>query len=120
MNKVTLIGRTTKDIELRYTKSNKAVASFILAVDRRSKDDGADFISCVVWGNTAEAMNNYVHKGNKVAIFGHIATRSYDKDGQKVYITEVVADEVEFLEKREQKQSNGFVELDDDEGDLPF
>lgn len=119
MNKVVLIGRTTKDIELRYTKSNKAVATFTLAVDRRSKDDGADFISCVVWGNTAEAMHNYVKKGHKVGISGHIATRSYDRDGQKVYVTEVVADEVEFLEKREQKQSNGFVELDDEE-DLPF
>lgn len=116
MNKVVLIGRTTKEIDLRYTQSNKAVASFTLAVDRRG--EGADFISCVAWGNTAEVMSKYVRKGNKIGIHGHISTRSYDKNGQKVYVTEVVADEVEFLEKREQK--NGFVEMDDDDGELPF
>lgn len=119
MNKVILTGRTTKEIDLRYTQSRKAVTSFTLAVDRRSKDDGADFISCVAWGNTAEAMSKYVRKGNKIAVSGHIATRSYEKNGQKVYVTEVVADEVEFLEKREQK-SNGFVEMDEDDGELPF
>lgn len=121
MNRVILIGRTTKDIELRYTNNEKAVARFTIAVNRKVQD-GADFINCVAWGKTAELLDKYVKKGHRVGIIGRIQTGSYDKDGKKVYTTDVVAEEVEFLEasgekKTEVKQTEtGFVE---DEG-LPF
>ena len=103
MNTVQLIGRTTADIDLRYTQSGKAVGRFTLAVNRQKKDDGADFITCQVWGATAENMNKYVHKGNKVAVIGRIRTGSYEKNGQKFYTTDVVASEVEFLEPPKQQ-----------------
>ena len=126
MNKVQLIGRTTKDIECRYTsKTQKAVANFTLAVNRMRKDDGADFISCIAWGKTAENMEKYVKKGNLVGISGRIQTGSYDKDGHKIYTTDVVVEEMEFLEKKQDKPQTpqdeevpeGFAYLDDE---LPF
>ncbi|MFL0250114.1 single-stranded DNA-binding protein [Clostridium neuense] len=103
MNKVVLIGRLTKDPELRFTPGNgTAVASFTLAVDRRFKKEGqqeADFIPIVVWGKQAESTANYMSKGKLMGVSGRIQTRSYDaKDGTKRYVTEVVADEVQFLE----------------------
>lgn len=102
MNKVFLIGRLTRDPELRYTGSNIAVATFSLAVNRNfSNQNGereADFINIVVWRKQAENVKNYLTQGSQVAIDGRIQTRSYDdQQGQKRYVTEVVADNVEFL-----------------------
>jgi single-strand DNA-binding protein len=105
LNKVVLIGRLTKDPELRFTPGNgTAVATLTLAVDRRfsGKDGGqkeADFIPVVVWGKQAESTANYMSKGKLMGVSGRIQTRSYDaKDGTKKYVTEVVAEEVQFLE----------------------
>ena len=102
MNKVILIGRLTRDPELRYTSSNVATATFSIAVDRtftnQNGDREADFINIVVWRKQAENCKNYLTKGSQVAIDGRIQTRNYDdKDGKKVYVTEVVADNVQFL-----------------------
>lgn len=102
MNRVILIGRLTRDPELRYTSSNIATASFSLAVDRNFTNQNgereADFINIVVWRKQAENCKNYLTKGSQVAIDGRIQTRSYDgQDGQKRYVTEVIADNVQFL-----------------------
>ena len=102
MNKVFLIGRLTRDPELRYTGNNTAVASFSIAVNRnftnQSGEREADFINIVVWRKQAENVKNYLTQGSQVAIDGRIQTRSYDdQDGKKRYVTEVVADNVEFL-----------------------
>ena len=102
MNKVFLIGRLTRDPELRYTGSNTAVATFSLAVNRNFANQNgereADFINIVVWRKQAENVKNYLSQGSQVAIDGRIQTRSYDdNNGQKRYVTEVVADNVEFL-----------------------
>lgn len=102
MNKVFLIGRLTRDPELRYTGNNTAVATFSLAVNRNfSNQNGereADFINIVVWRKQAENVKNYLTQGSQVAIDGRIQTRSYDdQQGQKRYVTEVIADNVEFL-----------------------
>ena len=102
MNKVLLIGRLTRDPELRYTGSNTAVATFSLAVNRnfanQQGEREADFINIVVWRKQAENVKNYLQQGSQVAIDGRIQTRSYDdNNGQKRYVTEVVADNVEFL-----------------------
>jgi single-strand DNA-binding protein len=112
MNKVVLIGRLTRDPELRYTGSNTPVATFSLAVNRNfSNQNGereADFINIVVWRKQAENVKNYLTQGSQVAIDGRIQTRSYDdQDGKKRYVTEVVADNVEFLgSKSSNKGSN--------------
>lgn len=103
LNKVILIGRTTKDIELRRTNSGTAVVSFTLAVENRFVlKDGkptADFINCVAWSNTAEIMEKYVYKGMLIATEGRIQNRNYEnKEGNKVYITEVVCDNIKMLE----------------------
>lgn len=105
MNKVVLVGRLTKDPELKFTPGKgTAVATFTLAVNRRFKSPGqpeADFIPVVVWGKQAENTANYVGKGRMVGVSGSIQTRTYDaKDGTKRYVTEVVAEEVQFLEPK--------------------
>ena len=105
MNKVVLIGRLTRDPELRYTGNNTPVASFSLAVNRNySNQQGereADFINIVVWRKQAENVKNYLSQGSQVAIEGRLQTRSYDDaNGQKRYVTEVVADNVEFIGSR--------------------
>ncbi len=102
MNKVVLIGRLTRDPELRYTGNNTPVATFTLAVNRPfSNQQGereADFINIVVWRKQAENVKNFVTQGSQVAVEGRIQTRSYDDaNGQKRYVTEVIADNVEFL-----------------------
>lgn len=103
MNKVVLIGRLTKDPELRFTPgTGTAVATFTLAVDRRFSKDGtkeADFVPVVVWGKQAESTANYMSKGKLMGVGGRIQTRNYEaKDGTRRYVTEVVAEEVQFLE----------------------
>jgi single-strand DNA-binding protein len=95
MNKVLLIGRLTKDAELRYTANGKAVASFTVAVQRNKEE--ADFINCVAWNKTAENLANYTSKGSLIGVEGSIQTRNYEKDGKRVYITEIWAQNVEFL-----------------------
>lgn len=108
MNSVVLVGRTTKDIELRRTGSGTAVASFTLAVNRdfRTQDgQDADFIQCVAWKKTAELLEQYVHKGDRIAVTGSIRTRNYTgNDGRKVYVTEVLANNVEFLETKKNRE----------------
>lgn len=104
INNVILVGRLTKDIEIRQTTSGSKTANFTLAVNRTSKKDGqpdADFINCVAWNKTAELMAQYLHKGSLIGIEGRIQTRSYEnQQGQKVYVTEVVASSVQFLDSR--------------------
>ena len=122
MNKATLIGRLTRDVEMRTTQNGKFVASFTLAVDRRFKQDEqqptADFIPIVVWGKTAEVCGKYLVKGNRCGVAGRIQTRSYEaKDGSKRYVTEIIAEEVEFLESR--KSGGQFGESVPDE-EIPF
>lgn len=110
MNTAVLVGRTTKDIELRRTGSGTAVASFTLAVNRdfRTQDgQEADFIQCVAWKKTAELLEQYVHKGDRIAVSGSIRTRNYTgNDGRKAYITEVLANHVEFLETKRETPSD--------------
>lgn len=100
------MGRLTRDPDIRYSQgdSSMATAKFSLAVDRRGAKDGqqsADFINCVCWGKQAEFAEKYLHKGTKIACVGHIMTGSYtNKDGQKVYTTDVALDEIEFAESK--------------------
>lgn len=99
MNKVILIGRLTKEPEMRT--GNTTVTRFTVAVDRRTKDgQTADFPSCVAFGKTAEFISKYFHKGMKIAIEGRIQTGSYEKDGKKVYTTDVVVENAEFVESK--------------------
>ena len=103
MNKVVLIGRLTRDPDIRYTQgqNSMAVARYTLAVDRRTKETEADFISCIAFGKAAEFADKWVHKGTKLAVTGRIQTGSYtDKDGRKVYTTDVVVEEQEFAESK--------------------
>ena len=143
LNKVVLIGRLTKDPEVRYTSANTPVASFTLAVNRnfKNKDGGydADFIPVVAWRKLAELASSSLHKGSLISVAGRIQTSSFEgKDGARRYTTDVVADEIAFLEKKGnrpyekdddnamfEKQDNnygipvdGFNPVDDD--DLPF
>ncbi|HEM3557545.1 TPA: single-stranded DNA-binding protein, partial [Streptococcus suis] len=107
INNVVLVGRLTRDVELRYTPSNQAVATFTLAVNRNFKNQStgereADFINCVLWRQQAENLANWTKKGHLIAITGRIQTRSYDnQQGQRVYVTEVVAESFQVLEKRD-------------------
>lgn len=100
LNRVVLIGRLTKDPDLRYTPAGHAVCRFTLAVDRAfSQEDEADFIPIVAWRKTAEACANYLRKGRLTAVDGRIQVRSYEnEEGRRIYVTEVVADNVRFLE----------------------
>lgn len=104
MNNVSLIGRLTKDVEERRTQSGTPVVSFTLAVNRRRKDDGADFIPCIAWGKAAETIAKYVHKGDLFGVTGYIQTRSYEKDGRMNYFTEVVTTSFQFLERKREMQ----------------
>ncbi|MEN6350210.1 MAG: single-stranded DNA-binding protein [Syntrophomonas sp.] len=100
LNRVILIGRLTRDPELRYTPNGTAVATFTLAVDRKFKREEADFIPIVVWAKLAEHCANYLGKGRMVAVEGRIQVRTYDtQEGQKRWVTEVVAEDVRFLDK---------------------
>lgn len=110
MNKVVLIGRIAKDIEVRYTTTQKVVAMFSLAVNREFKNQKgeyeADFFNIVMWGKPAELAGNTLKKGSKIAIEGRIQNRSYEaKDGTKRYITEIVANGFEYLDKKEQAKT---------------
>jgi single-strand DNA-binding protein len=104
MNKVILTGRITKDVDLRYTTNGKAVATFTLAVQRNKEE--ADFINCVAWNKVAENLANYTSKGSLIGVEGSIQTRNYEKDGKRVYITEIWAQNVEFLGSKGKSTSN--------------
>ena len=139
MNKVVLMGRLTRDPEMRFTQGNNtAVCSFSLAVNRRFKQEGqpdADFINVVAWAKTAEFVSKYFTKGQQVGVIGRIQTRNYDdKDGKKVFVTEVVAEEAYFAESKKEQNttsepnvasepnvttSAGFMAVEGD-SDLPF
>ncbi|MGI6010279.1 MAG: single-stranded DNA-binding protein [Ruminococcus sp.] len=114
MNKVILMGRLTRDPEVRYSAGENAlaIARYTLAVDRRFKRDGeatADFINCVSFGRTAEFAEKYFRQGIKIAISGRIQTGSYtNREGQKVYTTEVVVEEQEFAESKNASDHSGF------------
>lgn len=137
LNSVVLVGRLTKDPELRYTPSNQAVATFSLAVNRRFKNQNgereADFINCVIWRQQAENLANWAKKGALIGITGRIQTRSYDnQQGQRVYVTEVVADNFQLLEFNKQNNQGHSQEQSQpdfsrqaepfniEESDLPF
>ena len=106
MNNVCLIGRVTKDVQERRTQNGTPVASFVLAVDRRKKEDGADFIPCIAWDKSAETIARYVHKGDLFGVTGYIQTRSYEKDGRRNYATEVVTTGFKFLERKREMSSD--------------
>lgn len=124
LNNTVLIGRMTKDPELRYSQAGKAVASFTLAVERNFKNANgekeADFIPCVQWGKGAEFTAQYTQKGSLVAVEGRIQVRKYeDKNGQNRWVTEVVAENVRFLERKKQENSLG-TEVEFDADSIPF
>ena len=119
MNKVILMGRLTRDAEVRYSQgdASTAVARFSLAVDRRFKRDGddqtADFINCVAFGRTGEFFERFGRKGTKFLVEGRIQTGSYtNRDGQKVYTTDVVVEQVEFAESKSSSDNSGYVPAD--------
>ena len=119
MNKVVLIGRLTRDPELRYTSSNIPSATFSLAVNRPFQNQNgvreADFINTVMWRKQAETAKKYLTKGSLISIEGRIQTRNYDgADGKKVYVTEVVADNFEFLETKGQKSNAPMPDVSND------
>ncbi|HFH6673907.1 TPA: single-stranded DNA-binding protein [Streptococcus agalactiae] len=137
INNIVLVGRMTKDAELRYTPSNQAVATFSLAVNRNFKNQSgereADFINCVIWRQKAENLANWAKKGALVGITGRIQTRNYEnQQGQRIYVTEVVAENFQLLESRNSQQqtnqsgnsSNSYFgnanKMDISDDDLPF
>ena len=121
MNKVILIGRLTRDPELRHTSSNLATTTITVAVSRRTNNQNggpdADFISVVAWDKTAENIAKYMKKGNQIAVEGRIQTRNYENnEGKRVYVTEVVANNVQFLDSRNSSVANNV----EDEIQSPF
>ena len=133
MNSVKLIGRLTRDPEVRYTSEGAAIARFSLAVDRRFKQEGgdsADFINCVAFGRSADFIEKYFNKGKKLALTGRIQTGSYtNRDGAKVFTTDVVVETVEFVESKtsdspqaaSKTSSDEFMDIPDNTGEtMPF
>ena len=136
LNNVSLVGRMTRDAELRYTASNQAVATFTLAVNRNFKSQNgereADFINCVIWRQQAENLANWAKKGALVGITGRIQTRNYEnQQGQRVYVTEVVAENFQLLESQKERDNQPQVNsrpdfgrntspMDISDDDLPF
>ena len=131
MNKVILMGRLTRDPDVRRTQEGKAVARYTLAVDRKTREKAADFISCVAWDKKGEFAEQYLRKGTKIAVTGHIQTGKYtDRNGNTVYTTDVVVEDQEFAESKQSQErheeaeeapNKGFVSIpDDSDMDLPF
>ena len=137
INNVTLVGRLTRDPELKYTPSNIAITTFNMAVNRNFKgangERETDFINCMIWRKQAELLAEWCKKGNLIGITGRIQTRSYDnQQGQRVYVTEVVADTFQLLEKRDNSANQSNIEeqmpasfgatnpLDISDDDTPF
>ena len=137
MNRAVIVGRLTRDPDLRYTSNGHAVANFTVAVNRPFRNDQgeqeADFIDCVAWRKQAENLANYMRKGSLVGVDGRIQTRSYEnQEGRRVFVTEVLAEQITFLESKNETQqtqqaqteSNPFEnegeKVDVGEGELPF
>lgn len=123
MNEVILIGRLTRDIDIRQTTTGKTVGNFTLAVPRPRKDDTPDFIDCVAWESTADILSHYVKKGQQLAVVGHIQIRSYDKDGRKVKVMEIIVDRFDFLSHKEEPAKTIDASVDEfniDDDDIPF
>lgn len=125
LNKVVLIGRLVKDPELRNTQSGKAVANFIIAVDRPYVTDSgereADFIPIVAWNKTAENIVKYLGKGRLIAVAGRIQVRNYEKDNVRHYVTEVIADDVRFLDRApEESEASAPPQQQDPYDQIPF
>jgi single-strand DNA-binding protein len=128
MNKCIIIGRLTKEPEVKTTSSSISVCKFTVAVDRKFKDANgerqADFINCVAWRQTANFISSYFHKGSKIAIVGIIQTRTYDdQNGQRQFVTEVVVDEAEFVESKANNaptKPNNYDSRLDDNDDLGY
>ena len=124
MNKCMLIGRLTNDVNMMTSASGNSVGKFNLAVDRKNKEKETDFISCIAFGKTAEVLEKYVKKGHKVGIIGHIQTGSYtNKEGRKIYTTDIVVDEIEFLQgnsgEKKETSEDTFADVPADTA-LPF
>lgn len=131
MNNINLIGRLTKNPELKETQSGKAVTTFTIAVNRPYAKDEADFINIVTWNKVAENCGNYLKKGLLVGVSGRIQIRNYEnKEGKKVYVTEVISNQVDFLEWGDKKGKktdddsdidlDEFKSVDDNDDDIPF
>ena len=131
MNKVIMTGRTTANLELKSTPSGTSVVEFSIAVNRTFKNANgereSDFFNCVAYNKTAELISKYVNKGDQLGIEGRLQTRNYtNKEGRKVYITEIIVENVEFLQTKRQDEQKlnvkdgNFVELDPFKDDLPF
>ena len=123
MNHVTLLGRLTRDPELKYTQSGKAFTKFSIAVTREFNRDEADFINCIAWDKRAETICEYLRKGRRIALQGRLSVRSYEKDGETKWITEVIVDKFEFVDSsnndtkesksRKEKEEPEFIDDDD-------
>lgn len=125
LNKIIVMGRLTRDPELRYTQNQTPVASFTLAVDRDLGDKETDFIPCIAWRKTAEFVNNYFRKGGMAVVAGRLQIRDWeDKQGNKRKTAEIICDNVYFGESKSRsdapQQKPAFVEMDDSDSDLPF
>ncbi|EOF4146885.1 TPA: single-stranded DNA-binding protein [Streptococcus pyogenes] len=125
INNIVLVGRMTKDAELRYTASQVAVATFTLAVNRRFKEQNgereADFINCVIWRQSAENLANWAKKGDLIGVTGRIQTRNYEnQQEQRVYVTEVVAESFQMLESRNSQQQSGQDNSSQNDNSQPF
>ena len=131
INKVILMGRLTREPELRHLETDKSVCGFTIAIDNGYGDNKrTDFVNCVAWNKTAEFISKYFAKGRMIIVIGRIATRSWEtQDGSKRYITEVIANEVNFGEtkaacqtgtQQSMQDDNDFIPLDENDDDLPF
>lgn len=124
LNHITIMGRLTRDPELRRTNSGKGVCSFTIASDKPGRDSGASFIECVAWEKTADFISNYFGKGSLIVLEGRLESRQYEtKDGQKRTVTEVVVSQAHFCEKKKEETAvpiPGNFDLLDDDSPLPF
>ena len=123
MNTVQLLGNIVRDPELKYAAgSGTAVSRFTVAVKRQFKKDESDFINCIAFGKTAETIAQYFVKGNKIAIIGHIQTGSFEKDGKKVYTTDIIVDAFDFVESKgsSNNSNDDYTFVPEDDGELPF
>ena len=127
MNNITLLGRLTKDPELKYSQSGKAFTKFSIAVTREFNRDEADFINCIAWDKRAETICEYLRKGRRIALQGRLSVRSYEKDRETKWITEVIVDKFDFIDsnnstQNEANNNNQSIENNDieDPDDFPF
>lgn len=118
MNNVTLVGRLTKDPEVKTTQTDKSTCTFSIAVDRPTKEKTADFINCVAWEKNAELIGKYLSKGSRIGIIGAIQSRSWEgTDGKRIYVTEVLVNRIEFIDTKKDKaakKTGEDIEMDDD------